>query len=51
MGVNECFPDYDIFKVYQWKNITFPQQVGGAREFILPKFRILANYYVNLLDK
>lgn len=34
MGVNECFPDYDIFKVYQWKNITFPKQVGGAREFI-----------------
>ena len=32
MGVNECFPDYDIFKVYQWKNITFPQQVGGALE-------------------
>ena len=51
MGVNECFPDYDIFKVYQWKNITFPQQVGGAREFILPKFRILAHYHVNVLDK
>lgn len=28
MGVNECFPDYDIFKVYQWKNITFPQQIN-----------------------
>merc|ERR1711962_1174715 len=26
MGVKECYPEFDIFKVYAWKNITFPPQ-------------------------